>query len=164
MTVFICPSVLLVYDASYAQDNYPTASDNHGYDLCSRHGQENSNGIFASSWLFDDTTGAVYMTQMRPQKVTHRSSNTIIFSEFSTGLNYGRLISCKNLMERSRSDSAVNYGNIGFSTRNDATPDSRNITYSTTSFGTLGSADVEGVHSIFMDGAVRFISNNIDGS
>ncbi|MCH9726630.1 MAG: DUF1559 domain-containing protein, partial [Planctomycetes bacterium] len=165
VNVFMCASALLVDDANYAQHNYPTASANHGYGLCGRHGSDTTNGIFASRWgMTDDVSGAVYAPQMRLRNVIDGTSNTITFSEFAKGQDYVLPTSYKNLMGRSWFDPAVNYGNIGFSTRIDATPNNPKATYSTTTnFGTVGSAHEGGVHCGFMDGAVRFISENIDG-
>ncbi|MEQ8851163.1 DUF1559 domain-containing protein [Gimesia sp.] len=165
VTVFICPSALVVDDANYAQHNYPTASANHGWGLCGRHGSSTTNGIFASRWgIVDDASGAVYDSQMRLQNVTDGTSNTITFSEFAKGLDYILPTSHKNNMGRSWYDAAVGWGNIGFSTRIDSTPNNPKATYSTThNWGTVGSYHEGGVHCGFMDGAVRFISENIDG-
>ncbi len=165
VTVFMCASALIVEEASYAQHNYPTASANHGYGLCGRHGSDTTNGIFASRWgMTDDVSGAVYAPQMRLRNVIDGTSNTITFSEFAKGQDYVLPTSYKNLMGRSWFDPTAAYGNIGFSTRIDATPNNPKATYSTTvNFGTVGSAHEGGVHCGFMDGAVRFISENIDG-
>lgn len=165
VTVFMCASALIVEEASYAQHNYPTASANHGYGLCGRHGSDTTNGIFASRWgMTDDVSGAVYAPQMRLRNVIDGTSNTITFSEFAKGQDYVLPTSYKNLMGRSWFDPTAAYGNIGFSTRIDATPNNPKATYSTTTnFGTVGSAHEGGVHCGFMDGAVRFISENIDG-
>lgn len=169
VTAFMCPSALVIEDANYAQHNYPTASANHGYGLCGRHGSPTTNGLFASSWgIVDVASGNLfspyYMSQMRLRNITDGTSNTITFSEFAKGLDYILPTSHKNNMGRSWYDATAGYGNIGFSTRTDATPSNPKATYLTTiNWGTVGSAHVGGVHCGFMDGAVRFISNNIDG-
>ncbi|WP_417387769.1 DUF1559 domain-containing protein [Gimesia sp.] len=165
VSVFMCPSAMVIDDANYAQHNYPTASANHGYGLCGRHGSRTTNGIFASSWgIYNTDTGATVDPQMRMQNITDGTSNTITFSEFAKGLDYVLPTSHKNNMGRSWFDPAVGYGNIGFSTKTQSTPNSPVPTYSTTiNWGTVGSAHTGGVHCGFMDGAVRFISNNIDG-
>ena len=152
-------------DANYAQHNYPTASANHGYGLCGRHGSRTTNGVFASSWgIYNTVTGTVVDPQMRMQNITDGTSNTISFSEFAKGLDYVLPTSHKNNMGRSWFDPRAGYGNIGFSTKTQSTPNSPVPTYSTTiNWGTVGSAHTGGVHCGFMDGAVRFISNNIDG-
>jgi len=162
---YMCASAIVVDDANYAQHNYPTASANHGYGLCGKHGSDTTNGIFASRWgIIDDVTKELYASQMRLRNVVDGTSNTITFSEFAKGQDYILPVSYKNLMGRSWYDPAVNFGNIGFSTRTISTPNNPKATYSTTTnFGTVGSAHVGGVHCAFMDGAVRFISNNIDG-
>jgi len=169
----MCPSAIVVEDPTYAQHNYPTASAAHGYGLCGKHGASNSNGIFASSWgivdaatgnLFPAPAGQVPMTQMTLTMILDGTSNTITFSEFAKGLDYVLPVANKNTMGRSWYDAAAGYGNIGFSTLTNATPNNPKPTYSTTiNWGTVGSAHTGGVHCAFMDGAVRFISNNIDG-
>ena len=165
VTVFMCPSAIVIDDANYAQHNYPTASANHGYGLCGRHGSRTTNGVFASSWgIYNTVTGTVVDPQMRMQNITDGTSNTISFSEFAKGLDYVLPTSHKNNMGRSWFDPRAGYGNIGFSTKTQSTPNSPVPTYSTTiNWGTVGSAHTGGVHCGFMDGAVRFISNNIDG-
>ncbi|MCA9007823.1 MAG: DUF1559 domain-containing protein [Planctomycetaceae bacterium] len=165
VTVFMCPSAIVVDDPTYAQHNYPTASANHGYGLCGIHGSRTTNGLFASRWgIADSVSGAVADPQMHLRNITDGTSNTITFSEFAKGLDYVLPTSHKNNMGRSWYDATAGYGNVGFSTRTDATPNNPKATYSTTiNWGTVGSAHTGGVHCGFMDGAVRFISSNIDG-
>ncbi len=162
---FMCPSAIVVEEADFAQHNYPTASANHGYGLCGRHGSKTTNGLFASMWgLIDSSTGVLYAPQMRLAAVTDGTSNTITFSEFAKGQDYVLPTSHKNNMGRSWYDATAGFGNIGFSTLTKSTPNNPVATYSTTiNWGTVGSAHVGGVHCAFMDGGVRFISDNIDG-
>lgn len=165
VTAFLCPSAPEISDSTYAQHNYPTASAHHGWGLCGKHGDAKTNGIFASRWgIVDDATGVVYDSQMRLRSITDGTSNTITFSEFAKGLDYILPTSHKNNMGRSWYDASVGWGNIGFSTRTDSTPNNPKATYgSTHNWGTVGSYHEGGVHCGFMDGSVRHISENIDG-
>ena len=171
LPALMCPSAPEVADSTYAPHNYPTASAAHGYGLCGRHGGATTNGIFASSWglrIRTSTGPSVYsdpaMPQMRLRSITDGTSNTVTFSEFAKGLDYVLPTSHKNNMGRSWFDGNVGYGNIGFSTTTTSTPNNPNPTYSTTvNWGTVGSYHTGGVHCAFMDGSVRFVSENISG-
>ena len=161
---FECPSAVFRPDATYAPHNYPVAGSNHGYGLCGRHGSTTTNGIFASMWgLTSVENGNRWAPQMKLRSVTDGTSNTITFSEFATGLDY--TLPAGHPMGRSWFDPAVAYGNIEFSTQTIATPNNPRATYgSTINWGTVGSYHEGGVHCGFMDGTVRFISENISGT
>ncbi|MCA9113493.1 MAG: DUF1559 domain-containing protein [Planctomycetaceae bacterium] len=161
---FLCPSAPLREDSTYAPHNYPVAGTAHGYGLCGIHGSSTSNGIFASRWgLYNTDTATGMDSQMKLNKVTDGTSNTITFSEFATGLDY--ILPAGHIMGRSWFDPTVSYGNIEFTTSSTATPNNPRATYSTTiNWGTVGSYHEGGVHCGFMDGTVRFISENISGT
>lgn len=165
VTVFMCPSAKVIEDSTYAQHNYPVAMSDHGYGLCGIHGTETRSGIFASMWgLWNTTDNDLEAPQMRLAAVTDGTSNTITFSEFAKGLEYPLVVSDRDIMGRSWYDGSVDYGNTGFTTHRNGTPNSAVGTYNPTlNNSTVGSYHVGGVHCGFMDGAVRFISDNIDG-
>jgi len=159
----ICPSAIKPNPLGTAQPhNYPAAGTNHGYGLCGVHGSPStSNGMFASAWgLLNVGTGTVGAPNMTLQAIKDGTSNTIAFSEFANGIP-GALPSTNTY---GQSWFIPNYGNTEFSVMSIATPNSPVPTYSTTiNWGTVRSSHVGGVHAALMDGAVRFLSDNMSG-
>lgn len=162
---FLCPTALQIEDATYAAHNYPFAGTNHGYGTCGIHGSDTGAGAFASRWgLINEGTSAIAAAPMRLAQFSDGTSNTIIISEFAKGLTYIMPASYRTTMGRSWFD-PNSYGNTVFSTMSLATPNSPRMTYSTTSnFATVGSYHTGGVQCALMDGGVKFISDNIDGT
>ncbi len=161
---FICPSAISPpVPASGAQPhNYPAAGTNHGYGLCGKHGSGPTNGLFASRWgLIDLGPPAVVADpQMKLSAITDGTSNTMAFSEFA----YNRPGALPATHPYGESWFLPYYGSTEFSVMSIATPNSPTPTYSTTyNWGTARSTHVGGVHAVFADGAVRFISENING-
>ncbi len=162
---FVCPSAKLIDSTVYAAHNYPFAGTNHGYATCGIHGSDTGAGAFASRWgLINEGTGAVAAGQMRLQNFVDGTSNTIVVSEFAKGLKYVLPVANSNTQGQSWFD-PNSYGNTTYSTLATATPNNPKPTYSTTvNFGTVGSYHTGGVQCGLMDGSVRFVSDNIDGT
>jgi prepilin-type N-terminal cleavage/methylation domain-containing protein/prepilin-type processing-associated H-X9-DG protein len=149
--------------------NYPAAGTAHGYGLCGRHGSDTTNGIFASRWGLVDrgADGALGTADDIPQgrvlrlsSLTDGTSNTVAFSEFAA-FQLGALPATHSY---GFSWFIPYYGSTEFSVMANATPNNPAPTYSTTiNWGTVRSVHEGGVHALFMDGSVKFISENING-
>lgn len=159
---FICPSAVPPpVPASGAQPhNYPAAGTSHGYALCGIHGSSASNGIFASRWGLTQEPATPLDPQMRLAMISDGTSNTMAFSEFA----YNQPGALPATHAYGESWFLPYYGSTEFSIMANATPNNPAPTYSTNiNWGTARSAHEGGVHAVFADGAVRFISENING-
>lgn len=161
---FICPSAILPPPpASGAQPhNYPAAGTAHGYGLCGVHGSGTSNGIFASRWgLYNEGTMQAQDQTMTLAGITDGTSNTMAFSEFA----FGQPGALPATHPYGQSWFIPYYGSTEFSILANATPNNPTPTYSTTiNWGTVRSAHEGGAHTVLMDGAVRFLSENMSGT
>lgn len=169
---FICPSAVPppVPGNGAQPHNYPAAGTAHGYGLCGIHGGGTSNGVFASRWglynygttstIGDSDDVGVVDPQMKLASISDGTSNTMAFSEFA----YGQLGALPATHSYGESWFLPYYGSTEFSILTTATPNNPAPTYSTTiNWGTARSAHEGGVHVLMMDGAVRFVSENISG-
>lgn len=161
---FICPSAILPpAPANGAQPhNYPAAGTAHGYGLCGVHGSGTTNGIFASRWgLYNEGTLAAQDQTMTLAGITDGTSNTMAFSEFA----FGQPGALPATHPYGQSWFIPYYGSTEFSILANATPNNPTPTYSTTiNWGTVRSAHEGGAHAVLMDGAVRFLSENMSGA
>ena len=169
---FLCPSAPQLTSSlpQYAPHNYPAAGSSHGYGYCGVHDKGGLNGIFATHWgIVNIDSNKQQNPPMELRMITDGTSNTYAFSEFAGGMpgihagsataSTGTNIGCCWALPRTAS--------TVFTIHQLGTPNSFAFVYN-------GSTDKHndtvarsfhtgGVHALFMDGSVRFMSENMNG-
>ena len=167
ISTYRCPSDARTAETStsngvvFATHNYPGAGSTHSHGLCGRHGNA---GLFAERvGLATQNPPAVnaYTGHLKLANITDGMSNTIAFSEFGQNV--------PNACGVNRSQANIGWGMRGyggtlFCIRAIQTPNSCWGTSAGSREGAVSSHHVGGVHGLFMDGAVAFISENIDSA
>lgn len=180
--VYKCPSQMGVPDnyPQYGSHNYPAAGSSHGYGVCGQYGSASTNGVFALRWgqvIKDGAYDAMAMPpgyvatgtysladpQLKIAGITDGTSNTMAFSEFAAGKPGITAIT------GSTNNIGFSWGlaypdNTLFTTLTTATPNSLTATYSPYNSTAARSWHPGGVHVAMMDGAVRFVSDSINGT
>lgn len=166
ISAYRCPSDARTTEVStsngvtFATHNYPGAGSTHSHGLCGRHGNA---GLFAErvGLAQQGTTITAYTGHLKLANITDGTSNTICFSEFGQNV--------PNACGVNRTQGNIGWGMPGsggtlFCIRNTQTPNSCWGTNTGSREGAVSSHHVGGVHGAFMDGSVKFLSENIDGA
>lgn len=168
LTVYLCPSAIPTITnysngAPVQPHTYPGAGGHHGWGWCGRHGNSRINGVFAGRWGIQEE-GIPGSGQADPVMtlagVMDGTSNTMAFSEFAQNkpgiLGYGTTDIGKSWFE-------PHHASLSFSIGTTSTPNSVISQYPNYNSSNARSYHVGGVHAAMCDGAVRFISDNING-
>lgn len=170
--VYVCPSSKRLSTTTYAPGNYVGAGSTHGYGVCGIHGSSAS-GVFSMNWGIingysyngGSPAPATNPTQVLPplklKDITDGTSNTGAFSEMAPG-QPGILGLATT--ELGFSWGYPNAGNTLYTVVSTGTPNSLAQVYPSVNFSIARSYHVGGVHLLMMDGAVRFVSDNINGN
>jgi prepilin-type N-terminal cleavage/methylation domain-containing protein len=172
LAAYICPSAIQAGQRNVpaaaggtipAQPhNYPAAGSHHGWGYCGRHGSSTNNGIFAVRWGILEEGGTAADPGMTLASIRDGLSNTIAFSEFTTGAQ--GVTPVYNVDDIGRSWAEPYYISTLFSVGPLSTPNSLVSQYAGWNMANARSMHTGGVHGLMCDGSVRFIGNNIDGS
>lgn len=167
LAVYLCPSSIPVVGAvsggPVQPHTYPGAGGHHGWGWCGRHGNSQINGVFAGRWGIQEE-GLPNSGQADPNMtlagIADGTSNTFAFGEFAQGkqgiLGYGTNDIGKSWFE-------PHHASLSFSIGTTSTPNSAISQYGSYNSSNARSYHVGGVHTAMCDGAVRFISDNING-
>lgn len=147
--------------------SYPAAGTLHGWGGCGRHGNNRQNGVFAMRWGTREENGAPADPNMKLAFVTDGTSNTMAFSE--TAQNYDPTFvsgahNATYALWRGKGWADPWYNSTLFSIGPLSTPNSRVSQYGGWNAANAVSFHEGGVHALFLDGRVQFISENIDGN
>lgn len=151
---------------------YPGAGSNHGWGWCGRHsgGASDEMGIFAARWGIQEQGGAVTPeTSLKLASIKDGTSNTMAFSETAQGLcPRGGPTKTQNSVygtnARGKGWGVPFYASTAFSICSICTPNSCLSTYNGYFDSTVASYHAGGVHVALADGAVRFVSDNVNGA
>lgn len=170
---YICPSTALLtmqtsrYNSSVQvhPHNYPGAGTLHGWGGCGRHGSHTQNGVFALRRGIQEESGAAADPRFRMSAITDGTSRTMAFSETAQGretyVSGGLNATYSNWRGRGWADPF--YNSTLFSIGPRSTPNSTVSQYGGWNASNATSYHEGGVHVLFCDGAVTFMSDNIDG-
>ncbi len=167
--VFLCPSAIpVIRTGSRGQQvqphNYPGAGSHHGWGWCGRHGSSTINGVFSGRWGIQEE-GIPGSNQadsvMTMSGVRDGTSNTMAFSEFVQ--NVPGVIGLSGA-DAGKSWAEPWYNSTAFSIGPLSTPNSMVSQYGGYNASNARSFHTGGVHASFMDGGVRFMSDNINGN
>ena len=147
--------------------NYPAAGSSHGYGGCGLHGSRTRDGAFAQRWgiLNQAGTGLVEPT-LKLQNLSDGLSATIAFSETAQGrptFDWSGNPTAGESNNRGRGWAEPFYSSVNFTVSRLGTPNSRVSGAGLSNLGVATSYHPGGVCAVFMDGAVRFVSESIDG-
>jgi len=167
---YICPSNLtsvktssLVSGAPVQPHNYPGAGGHHGWGWCGRHGNNLINGVFAGRFGMQEE-GIPNSSQADPNMtlagVVDGTSQTMLFGEFAQGVP-GVLVYPNDV---GKSWFEGHHASTSFSIGPLSTPNSKISQYANYNASNARSYHVGGVHVAFCDGAVKFMSDNINGN
>lgn len=148
----------------FATHNYPGAGSTHSHGLCGRHGRTNEIGIFSEQigLARQGTNITAYQAHIKLASIVDGTSNTLAFSEF--GQNVPNACGVNRTQADYGWGQPRNSGGTLFCIRSTQTPNSCWGTNTGSREGAVSSHHVGGVHGLFVDGAVAFISENIDGN
>jgi prepilin-type N-terminal cleavage/methylation domain-containing protein len=141
--------------------NYPGAGTLHGWGGCGRHGSSIQNGVFSARWGIQEEAGGPADTAMTLSGVSDGTSMTMAFSETAQGLP---TLPAGWSDHRGRGWADPYYSSTWFSIGPLSTPNSVVSQYAGYHASNATSLHEGGVHVAFLDGAVHFISENIDGN
>jgi len=179
--VYLCPSNVMTRTGNYWPGNYPGAGSSHGYGLCGVHGHANA-GVFSTTWGIRREEGVHSGTwmpsgaytsigqAMRLAMVTDGTSNTIGFSEFSQGHPAGTAAAPTSGVYSLAPNAVGQYwsvptaASILYTVNALATPNSYSLPSNGINFSNPRSWHEGGVHCGMLDGAVRFVSENINAT
>ncbi|OHB84865.1 MAG: hypothetical protein A2V98_16640 [Planctomycetes bacterium RBG_16_64_12] len=147
--------------------NYPGAGAYHGWGGCGRHSSAPTNGVFAHRWGILEEAGTPADPRARLASVTDGTSNTMAFSETAQGTpttdqNGTPDAGWSNNRGRGWADPYFN--STLFSVGPLSTPNSMRSQYALFNASNATSFHPGGVNAAFLDGAVHFISETIDGN
>ena len=175
ITTYLCPSAAyqLVQKASLFTTstqvyphNYPAAGTLHGWGGCGRHGSRTQNGVFAQRWGILEENGTPADPAMTISGVIDGMSQTMAFAETAQGVpTYvsGSLnTSYSNYRGRGWADPF--YNSSLYSIGPKSTPNSAVSQYGGWNAANAVSYHTGGVQVAFLDGSVKFISDNINGN
>jgi prepilin-type N-terminal cleavage/methylation domain-containing protein len=172
VSTYRCPSDARTAETStsngvvFATHNYPGAGTSHSHGLCGQHGGAII-GIFSESiGLVNAANTGMIVNNIKLANITDGTSNTISFSEF--GQNLQNSSNCPGAVIN-RTQGNIGWGMPGsggtlFCIRNVQTPNSCWGTNTGSREGAPSSHHVGGVHGLFLDGRVAFLSETMDGS
>lgn len=170
---FLCPSDTRKTPASswngltFAVHNYPGAGSDHPYGFCNQHGGTYL-GAFSERWgLPNAAATGLIGTCMRLAMVSDGTSNTAAFSEFAQDTkrcsNGGGGFVGQNQAKYGWAQPAI--GGTAYTIQSISTPNACNTTSNSGSNdGIVRSYHTGGVHLALLDGSVRFVSDNINGT
>jgi prepilin-type N-terminal cleavage/methylation domain-containing protein len=169
LPVFLCPSNLTfpstgpVRGQSVQPHNYPGAGSHHGWGWCGRHGDRTINGVFSARWgIAEEGFSGPGDPVMTLAGCADGTSNTMAFSEFAQGIQI--VTGLGDPKDVGRSWAIPYFNSTAFSIGPTSTPNSRVSQYGSYNASNARSYHVGGVHVSMMDGAVRFVSDNINGA
>ncbi len=174
LAAFICPSqASLVQNTpslggtgTVAPHSYPGAGTQHGWGGCGRHGSTQVNGIFAQRWGIMEEASTPADPALRLGGITDGMSNTMAFSE--TAQAVPTLVNGVQdnswAFSRGRGWADPYYNSTLFSIGPLSTPNSQVSQYPGFNASNAASNHTGGVHAAFLDGSVKFISDNINGN
>ncbi len=146
--------------------NYPGAGSHHGWGGCGRHDNTQSNGVFALRRGIQEQSGAGADGAMRLAGVLDGTSQTMAFSETAQRRYTVRQSNPNSGWElfRGRGWGDPFYNSTLFSIGERSTPNSRVSQYGGYNASNATSYHTGGVHVLFCDGAVKFVSESINGN
>lgn len=146
--------------------NYPGAGTLHGWGGCGRHGNTDQNGVFALRRGIQEENGNAADPRFKLASITDGTSQTMAFSETAQGREtlVGGSQSNTWANHRGRGWADPYYNSTLYSIGPLSTPNSTISQYPGYNASNATSWHPGGVHVLFCDGAVSFISDNIDGN
>ena len=163
---YICPSNVRTAPRTAANGgavqphNYPGAGSHHGWGWCGRHGSSTNNGVFSARWGIREMSGAPGDPILKISSIIDGTSTTMAFSEFAQGLN----VTTWNNLDIGRGWGEPWFASTTFSVGPLSTPNSKISQYPNYNASNARSYHTGGVHVLFMDGAVKFVSSSINGA
>lgn len=146
--------------------NYPAAGTLHGWGGCGRHGNSTVNGAFALRRGIQEEAGGPADPSIRLAGIKDGTSTTMAFSETVQGITPTFVSGVHNqgyANSRGKGWADPYYNSTLFSIGPLSTPNSLVSQYGGWNAANAVSYHEGGVHVAFFDGAVHFISENIDG-
>lgn len=141
--------------------NYPGAGSHHGWAWCGRHGSSTNNGVFAARWGIREASGAPGDPILKLSSIKDGTSTTMAFSEFAQGIT---VVNTWANQDIGRGWGEPWFGSTTFSVGPLSTPNSSISQYPNYNASNARSYHTGGVHVLFLDGAVKFVSSNINGA
>ncbi len=140
--------------------NYPGAGTLHGWGGCGRHGSRTQNGVFSMRWGILEEAGGPADPNLKLSSITDGTSETMAFSETAQGVPTTGL----GADDRGKGWADPYYNSTLYSIGPLSTPNSAVSQYGGYNASNAASYHEGGVHVLFMDGRVAFVSENIDGN
>lgn len=163
---YICPSAVRSGPRTAANGqpvqphNYPGAGSHHGWAWCGRHGNSTNNGVFSARWGIREQDGVTPTDPvLKLSAIKDGTSTTMAFSEFAQGFT----VTTWNTLDIGRGWGEPWYASTTFSVGPLSTPNSTISQYPAYNASNARSYHNGGVHVLFMDGAVKFVSSSING-
>ncbi len=163
---YICPSNVLAAPRTAANGqpvqphSYPGAGSHHGWGWCGRHGNRSINGVFSARWGIKEQSGAAGDQILTLAAISDGTSTTMAFSEFAQGI---AAVNTFNNLDIGRGWAEPWFASTTFSVGPLSTPNSKISQYPAYNASNARSYHNGGVHVMFMDGAVKFVSSSING-
>ncbi|NQV24076.1 MAG: DUF1559 domain-containing protein [Rhodopirellula sp.] len=146
--------------------NYPGAGTLHGWGGCGRHGNTDQNGVFALRRGIQEENGTPADPSFKLARITDGTSQTMAFSETAQGREtfVSGALSATWAAQRGRGWADPYYNSTLYSIGPLSTPNSGVSQYGGYNASNATSWHPGGVHVLFCDGSVAFVSDNIDGN
>ena len=146
--------------------NYPGAGTLHGWGGCGRHGSITQNGIFSLRHGIQEETGAPADPRFKLSAIADGTSQTMAFSETAQGREtyVSGALNTAWSNHRGRGWADPYYNSTLFSIGPLSTPNSTVSQYGGYNASNATSWHPGGVHVLFCDGAVAFVSDSINGN
>ncbi len=147
--------------------NYPAAGSDHGYGGCGRHGNTTLMGAFAQRWGILEEAGTPADPRLKIASITDGTSTTLAFGETAQDRpTFGDTgtADAGGALHRGRGWADPYYFSTWFTVNRVATPNSHLGGFQLRNTATATSFHPAGCNFSFLDGSVKFLSDNIDGA